>query len=77
MSRSFYSKEAPTNNLITTIIGLLVTASTLIVSVLQLSGKIEPSLVAPLNEALGQIIAVGGQLVGYIVGLVLMFKAKD
>ena len=41
------------------------------------TGKITSDEAQPLNEILMGIITVGGQLVGYVSALILMFKAKD
>lgn len=76
-SRNFYNKEVPSRNLVTTISGILLMAVQLVVTVLLATGKITQDQAQPLNEIFAGIIAVGGQLVGYITSLILMFKAKD
>jgi len=76
-AKAFYDKSVPTRNLVTTISGILLMAANLVVTVLLATGKITSDEADPLNEILAGIITVGGQLVGYISALILMFKAKD
>jgi hypothetical protein len=76
-SRNFYNKEVPSRNLVTTISGILLMAVQLVVTVLLAMGKITSDQVQPLNEIFTGIITIGGQLVGYVSALILMFKAKD
>jgi hypothetical protein len=75
--KAFYDKKAPTRNLVTTITGLLLTLVSVVVSVLLISGKITQDQTEPLSAALTGIITVGGQLIGYVSAIVLMFKATD
>lgn len=75
--KAFYNKAVPTRNLITTFSGILLMIANLVVSVLLATGKISQDQAQPLNEILAGIIAVGGQLVGYVSALILMFKAQD
>jgi len=76
-AKAFYDKSAPTRNLVTTISGILLMAANLVVTVLLATGKITSDEAQPLNEILAGIITVGGQLVGYVSALILMFKATD
>jgi hypothetical protein len=77
LSKNFYDKSVPTRNLVTTVTGLLLTLVSVVVTVLLVSGKITSDQSQPLSDALSGIITVGGQLVGYISAIVLIFKAKD
>ena len=77
LAKNFYNKEVPTKNLVTTITGILLMLVNLVVTVLLAAGKITQDQSQPLSEALTGIITVGGQLVGYISAIVLMFKAVD
>lgn len=77
LPKAFYNKEVPSRNLVTTISGILLMVVNLVVTVLLATGKITQDQAQPLNEIFAGIIAVGGQLVGYITSLILMFKAKD
>jgi hypothetical protein len=75
--KAVYDREAPTKNLVTTITGILLTVVSLVVSILLVSGKITQDQTQPLSDALTGIITVGGQLIGYISAVILIFKAKD
>ena len=77
ITKNFYDKNVPTRNLMTTISGILLMSVNLVVSVLLLTGKVTQDQSQPLSDALTGIITVGGQLVGYITSIILMFKAKD
>jgi hypothetical protein len=76
-ARAFYDRSVPSRNLVTTISGILLMVANLVVTVLLATGKITSDEAQPLNEILMGIITVGGQLVGYVSALILMFKAKD
>jgi hypothetical protein len=75
--RAFYNKDVPSRNLVTTISGILLTVVSLVVSVLLATGRITSDQAQPLSDALAGIVAVGGQLVGYVSAIILMFKATD
>lgn len=77
--KNFYDKSSPsgTKNLLTSITGILLMLVSLVASVLLVTGKIEQNQVEPLSQLLTNIITIGGQLIGYISALILMFKAKD
>jgi hypothetical protein len=49
----------------------------IVVTVLLTMGKITSDQAQPLNDILAGIVTVGGQLVGYVSALILMFKATD
>jgi hypothetical protein len=77
LPKAVFDKKAPTKNLITTITGLLLTLVSVVVTVLLVSGKITSDQAKPLSDAFSGIVTVGGQLVGYISAIILIFKAKD
>jgi hypothetical protein len=77
LPKAVFNREAPTRNLVTTITGLLLTLVSVVVSILLISGKVTQDQTQPLSDALTGIITVGGQLVGYVSAIILIFKAKD
>jgi hypothetical protein len=76
-ARNFYNKAVPTKNLITTITGIAVMVINLAVTVLLATGKITAEQSGPLTESLSGIVAIIGQLIGYVSAIILMFKAVD
>ena len=77
LKKNFYDKSVPTRNLVTTITGILLMIVNLVVSILLATGKITQDQVQPLSDILTGIITVGGQFVGYVSALILMFRAVD
>ena len=76
-AKAFFDRSVPTRNLVTTISGILLMLANIVVTVLLTMGKITSDQAQPLNDILAGIVTVGGQLVGYVSALILMFKAKD
>lgn len=76
-SKAFYDKEVPSRNLVTTITGILLMVVNLVVTVLLAAGKVTQDQAQPLTDALTGIITVGGQLIGYVSSIILMFRAVD
>ena len=77
LPKAVFDKEAPTKNLVTTITGILLTLVSLVVSILLAAGKITTDQAQPLSDAFTGILTVGGQLIGYVSAIILIFKAKD
>ena len=77
VAKNFYNKDVPSRNLVTTISGILLLMANLVVTVLLATGKITSDQSQPLTDALAGIITVGGQLVGYVSSIILMFRAVD
>lgn len=77
LPRVIYDKNVPSRNLVTTISGVLLMLANVVVTILLATGKIDQDQVEPLNAALTGIITVGGQLVGYVSSIILIFKATD
>ena len=76
-AKAFYDKDVSTNNLITTITGIVLTMIQLVVSVLLATGKIDVSQMGPLSENLAAVVTAAGQIIGYVSAIILMFRATD
>lgn len=73
LKKNFYSKEAPTRNLVTTITGIV----TLIVTILGATGVITLDQQTELQGHAITIVEAGALIWGAVASVILMFKSTD
>ena len=71
--KTLYDKDAPTNNLVTTIGGFV----TLVISILSTLGVFTPEQAATATTHTATLLSLVPGVVGAIMGLIGIFKAKD
>ena len=71
--KAVYDKDAPTNNLVTTISGIV----TLVITILVSFGVFTPEQASGVTQHTTTLLTVIPEVVSAIAALILIFKAKD